>query len=76
MRLSAMTLFMKVTGSLTGGHGVHWLSVPGHKRDSYAAILGLNEIGRRPLRIASTAVRKTPAGVAQGGPDASVRHAH
>jgi hypothetical protein len=73
MKWSGVSFFMRLTGSLSGGPGVHWLRVPERKKDSFSAILDLNTIGQRPLRISSTVVKDKGAPVPGGQSHAPVR---
>lgn len=72
MKWSGVSFFMRLTGSLSGGPGVHWLSVPEQKKDSFSDILELNAIGRRPLRISSTVVKERSDPALGKGPHAPV----
>jgi hypothetical protein len=73
MKWSGVSFFMRMTGCLSGGPGVHWLSVPEQKKDSFSDILELNTIGRRPLRISSTVVKEQGLPVPGGLSHAPVR---
>jgi len=66
MKWSGVSFFMRLTGSLSGGPGVHWLKVPEQKKDSFSDILELNAIGRGPLRITSTVMKEKHAQRAGG----------
>ena len=73
MKWSGVSFFMRMTGCLSGGPGVHWLSVPEQKKDSFSDILELNAIGRRPLRISSTVTKEKGIPVVGGETHAPVR---
>ena len=64
MKWSNVTSIMRLSGTITGGRDVHWLRLPSRKNGSFASILGLQEIGRRPLRITSTAAPNMTSQVA------------
>lgn len=69
MKFTGLAAFMGVTGSVSGRKGIQWLDVPSLRQDgSYASILGLQEIGRRQLRIASTVKREIQPAVPSGKP--------
>jgi hypothetical protein len=70
---TGIALFMKLSGTISGGRGVRWLRIPERKDTSFASILGLQGIGSRPLRITSTAVKDPPVRSAAGARHASAR---
>ncbi len=71
MKGNGLEVFMKACGSITSNTGVHWLKIPGQRSGGYSSIVGLSAMSQRPLRIMSTATRKSGVAPKISGPNAS-----